>query len=78
MAKKKMLTTYEALSVLKGRGYTVAYSTLARWLSIGAIPGAEVDTSHPRGAIWRIPEASIKKFEPPKKGRPAAKKGAKK
>jgi hypothetical protein len=78
MAKRKMLTTYEALDVLKVRGYQVAYSTLARWLSIGAIPGAEVDTSHPRGAIWRIPEASIKKFEPPKKGRPATKKGGKK
>lgn len=78
MAKKTMLSTDQTLEVLASRGYTVPYTTLIRWLNAGMFPGAERDDSHPRGAVWRIPETSIKKFEPPKKGRPAAKKGGKK
>jgi hypothetical protein len=73
-----MLTTYEALSVLEGRGIKVAYSTLMLWLNSNKFPGAKQDESHPRGAIWLIPESSVRKFEPPKKGRPATMKGGKK
>jgi hypothetical protein len=74
---RKMLTTYEALLVLEGRGVAVAYSTLMLWLNSGKFPGAERDESHPRGAVWRIPETAVKNFQPPKKGRPTSKKGGK-
>lgn len=78
MAKKIMLSTDKTLDALASRGYIVPYTTLIRWLNAGKFPGAERDDSHPRGAIWLIPETAVKNFQPPKKGRPVVKKGGKK
>lgn len=80
-----MVTTKEALTLLEERGIKVSYSNLALWARTGKFEGAQLDTANPRGAVWLIPEDSVKRFEPPKTGRPpkakptngAAKKGSK-
>ena len=66
----EMVTTKEALKVLKGRGFTVPYPTLALWVREGRFEGAKLDESNPRGAVWYIPRASVEKFQPPERGRP--------
>lgn len=73
-----MVTTKEALSILRGRGIEVPYPTLALWVRTGRFEGAQLDDSNPRGAVWYIPRKSVEKFEPPERGRPSSKKSAKK
>jgi hypothetical protein len=66
--------------MLAKRGIAVSYPTLAQWTREGKFEGAEREETE-RGPVWRIPVESVKKFEPPKMGRPAAngkKKGGKK
>lgn len=66
---KRMLTTKEAQAELAARGVEVSYSNLALWVRSGKFPGAEsVET--PRGAVWMIPAAAVRQFEPPPGGRP--------
>jgi hypothetical protein len=66
--------------MLKARGVEVSYSNLALWVRSGRFPGAQLDDSHPRGVVWRIPADAVNKFVPPKRGpKPkASKKGGKK
>ncbi len=71
-----MLTTGDALKRLAARGIPATYSSLARWLADGLLPGAARDDSHPRGVVWRIPADAVEKFTPPKKGRPPKPKAA--
>jgi transposase-like protein len=74
----KTVTTKQAKELLAERGITVSYPTIAQWVREGRFAGAERDETE-RGPVWRIPVASVKKFDPPKTGRPAAnaKKGGK-
>lgn len=72
---KKMVTTKEALAILEARGVAVSYSNLVLWVRSGKFPGAESKLES-RGPVWLIPEASVEKFKPPKKGRPLAAKRA--
>jgi hypothetical protein len=65
-----MVTTKEALKMLKERGLSVPYPTLALWVREGRFEGAELDESNPRGAVWYIPRRSIEKFQLPERGRP--------
>lgn len=65
-----MLTTIQAKEVLEGRGIVAPYQTLVRWVRGGLFAGAVLDETHPRGALWLIPAASVEGFQPPKKGRP--------
>ncbi len=74
MGKRIMIDTAGALERLKGRGFEVTYPTLARWLQKGLIEGAEQEDT-PRGPVWKMPLASVERFEPPKKGRPVKPKG---
>jgi len=47
------------------------YPTVTRWLRNGKIPGATSYTAKgARGAFWMIPPSAVKKFKPPKPGRP--------
>ncbi len=71
-----MITTGEALEVLKGRGIDVSYSNLALWVRSGKFQGAKLEDA-PRGSVWLIPLSSVERFEPPKRGRRAAKKSSK-
>ena len=75
-----MVTTKEALAILRDRGIDVPYPTLALWVRTGRFEGAQLDESNPRGAVWYIPRKSVEKFKPPERGRPVMKagKGAKK
>ncbi len=66
----EMITTKEALKMLKGRGFIVPYPTLALWVREGRFEGAELDEGNPRGSVWYIPRASVEKFQPPERGRP--------
>ena len=66
-----MVTTKEALTILRGRGISVPYPTLALWVRTGRFEGAQLDESNPRGAVWYIPRKAVEKFEPPERGRPA-------
>jgi len=73
MAKKraeKMLTVREAAEKIGASSISVRI-----WASKGRFPGAELDTSSPRGAVWLIPETALEGFEMGKAGRPAKKKG---
>jgi transposase-like protein len=74
----KTVTTKQAKELLAERGIAVSYPTVAQWVREGRFVGAERDETE-RGPVWRIPVESVKKFEPPKLGRPAAngKKGRK-
>ena len=64
------VTTTEALRILQGRGLTVSYPTVARWVQNGLFEGAE-RVEETRGPVWMIPRASVMKFTPPKPtGRP--------
>ena len=65
-----MVTTKEALQMLRERGLTVPYPTLALWVREGRFEGAKLDESNPRGSVWYIPRASVMKFAPPERGRP--------
>lgn len=51
------------------RGIVVSYSTIAQWVREGRFDGAEREETE-RGPVWRIPVESVRKFEPPKMGRP--------
>ena len=64
-----MLTTAQALELLRERGVSVAYPTVALWVREGKFTGAELEDT-PRGPVWRIPRDSVLRFEPPKMGRP--------
>lgn len=66
-----MVTTKEALTILRGRGIEVPYPTLALWVRTGRFEGAQLDESNPRGAVWYIPRKAVEKFAPPERGRPA-------
>lgn len=55
---------------MAGRGIVASYPTLAQWVREGRFQGAERDETE-RGPVWRIPVVSVKRFEPPKSGRPA-------
>ena len=56
--------------MLQGRGLTVSYPTIARWVQNGLFVGAE-RVEETRGPVWMIPRASVMKFTPPKPtGRP--------
>ena len=58
------LTTSEVAERLK-----VGQSTVNLWCRQGKFPNAErVQT--PQGGYWVVPESDLKKFEPPKMGRP--------
>jgi hypothetical protein len=72
-----MVTTKEALDILRDRGIEVPYPTLALWVREGRFDGAEL-TDNPRGAIWLIPRKSVEKFNLPERGRPSSKKPVKK
>lgn len=65
-----MVTTKEALAILRARGFTVPYPTIALWVREGRFEGAELDESNPRGAVWYIPRKAVESFEPPKRGAP--------
>ncbi len=65
----KMVTTRQALELLKGEGVSVSYPTVAQWVREGRFKGAEREETE-RGPVWRIPLESVKSFEPPKLGRP--------
>jgi transposase-like protein len=75
----KTVTTKQAKEILAERGITVSYPTIAQWVREGRFAGAQRDDTE-RGPVWRIPVEAVKKFEPPKAGRPAinGKKGGKK
>ena len=73
-----MVTTGEALTMLKARGIQVSYSNLALWVRSGKFRGAKQEDA-PRGPVWKIPADAVESFEPPKRGRtPKASKSAKK
>jgi hypothetical protein len=65
----KMVTTNQALELLQERGISVSYPTVAQWTREGRFEGAEREETE-RGPVWRIPVDSVKKFDPPKIGRP--------
>ena len=67
----KMVTTKQAQEMLAERGIVVSYPTLAQWTREGKFEGAEREETE-RGPVWRIPVESVRKFEQPKIGRPAA------
>ena len=72
------VTTTEALRILQGRGLTVSYPTVARWVQNGLFEGAE-RVEETRGPVWMIPRAAVMKFTPPKPtGRPPKAKVAEK
>ena len=64
-----MVTTNQALELLQERGISVSYPTVAQWTREGRFEGAEREETE-RGPVWRIPVDSVKKFDPPKIGRP--------
>jgi hypothetical protein len=66
-----MLTTTKALEVLRANGVKVSYPTIALWVREGKFAGAELEET-PRGPVWKIPRASVERFEPPTRGRPPA------
>jgi hypothetical protein len=75
-----MVTTKKAQELLRARGIEVSYPTIAQWTREGRFEGAELEETE-RGPVWRIPLESVKKFHPPKAGRPpksSKKKGGKK
>jgi hypothetical protein len=74
---RKMVTTGEAVDILKGRGLSVSHQTVWRWAKSKLFAGAKLEQT-PRGGVWLIPEDAVKSFEPPKKGRPFTKKGVRK
>jgi hypothetical protein len=65
-----MLTTKEALDVLRKRGFDVPYPTIALWVRTGKFNGAELDETNSRGPVWLIPRESVENFQPPERGRP--------
>jgi hypothetical protein len=65
-----MVTTKEALELLRSRGLEVPYPTLALWVREGRFEGAELDESNPRGSVWYIPRTAVENFELPERGRP--------
>jgi transposase-like protein len=75
----KTVTTKQAKELLAERGITASYPTIAQWVREGRFVGAQRDDTE-RGPVWRIPVDAVKKFEPPKPGRPSGngKKGGKK
>lgn len=58
------------------------YTTVMGWIRDGRIPEAAYDDSHPRGAVWLIPQSVVGRFKDPetkpKKGRPPKPKAGKK
>ncbi|MGH9903469.1 MAG: hypothetical protein ACRD68_16805 [Pyrinomonadaceae bacterium] len=76
----KTVTTKQAQQMLEERGISVSYPTIAQWTREGRFEGARLEETE-RGPVWRIPLESVKRFEPPKPGRPpenSKKKGGKK
>jgi len=73
----KMVTTKQALVMLQERGINVQYPTVAQWTREGRFEGAEREKTE-RGPVWRIPVDSVKKFDPPKSGRPKSAPGTEK
>ncbi len=69
MTNMSMVTTKEALKILRSRGLNVPYPTLALWVREGRFEGAKLE-DNPRGAVWYIPRTSVEKFDPPERGRP--------
>lgn len=65
----RTVTTKEALELLAERGIVASYPTVAQWVREGRFEGAERDETE-RGPVWRIPVEAVKRFEPPKTGRP--------
>lgn len=65
----EMVTTKQALELLKKRGINVSYPTVAWWVRTGKFEGAEL-VEESRGAVWRIPKSAVENFEQPKIGRP--------
>ncbi len=65
----KMVTTKQAQELLAERGIIVSYPTIAQWTREGRFNGAEREDTE-RGPVWRIPLEVIRKFDPPKSGRP--------
>jgi hypothetical protein len=66
----KTVTTKQAQELLAERGINVSYPTIAQWVREGRFNGALRDDTE-RGPVWRIPVDAVKKFEPPRAGRPA-------
>ena len=65
----EMVTTKRAQEILEARGFPVSYPTIAQWVREGRFVGAVREETE-RGPVWRIPIESVRKFEPPKMGRP--------
>lgn len=65
----KTVTTKQAQQLLAERGIDISYPTIAQWVREGRFEGAEREETE-RGPVWRIPVESVRKFEPPKMGRP--------
>lgn len=68
------VTTTEAVKLLRERGISVEYATLAQWVRSGRFKGAE-RKNEVRGPVWHIPLKSVQKFVPPERGRPRNHKG---
>lgn len=62
-----MLTTFDVADI-----YTVHPNTARRWCRRGYFPGA-VKVWWLKRLEWRIPNAALGEFEPPKCGRPRKK-----
>jgi hypothetical protein len=67
-----MVTTKEALVILRAKGIKVPYPTLALWVREGRFQGAKLE-DNPRGAVWYIPRSAVERFAPPERGRPKTK-----
>ncbi len=57
--KEEMLTTKEVLEVLKKKGISISYPTIALWVREGKFEGAFQEET-PFGSVWYIPEKTIK------------------
>jgi hypothetical protein len=65
-----MVTTNEALEILRQAGHKVPYSTIALWVREGRFVGAQLDENNPRGPVWLIPRSAVENFQVPQRGRP--------
>lgn len=66
----EMVTTKRAQQILKDRGISISYPTIAQWVREGRFKNAERRETE-RGPVWYIPISSVRAFEPPKMGRPS-------
>jgi excisionase family DNA binding protein len=67
--KKNMLTTKEFAAEVNA-----PYTTVMQWIKDNRIPEAMFDDTVPRGGVWYIPQAVVKRFlneaSRPRRGRP--------